>query len=168
MNYCSSFSGCGRSVQQTLDDIRTGKISPNDLPPIQVIVSTDTSSEGQPWYFSLNNRRLWVFKECQKEGLLERQNNKIKVRIRAFKSKREQERYTVQNCSLEAKFIREKHTAAMDTNATHVNCIGNSDEIEKDSGGGDIMPPTSTVTLTGSRMPKTEISAKDARASSSD
>lgn len=74
----------------------------------------------------------------------------------------------MQNCSLEAKFIREKHTAAMDTNATNVNRTGNSDEIEEDSNAGGIMPPTLTVTLTDSRMPKPESSAKFARTSSSD
>ena len=30
------FSGCGRSVQQTLDDMRQGKVLPADIPPIQV------------------------------------------------------------------------------------------------------------------------------------
>lgn len=30
------FSGCGRSVVQTLDDLRQGKLQPSDLPPIQV------------------------------------------------------------------------------------------------------------------------------------
>ena len=31
------FSGCGRSVQATLDDIREGRLLPSDLPPIQVL-----------------------------------------------------------------------------------------------------------------------------------
>ena len=112
-----SFSGCGRSVVQALDDIRNGRISPNDLPPIQIIVGQPPSedendklgnSNKEPWYFSLNNRRLWVLKQCRKEGLLEKQNNVIKVRLRPIKSKQEQERYTIHNCSREAKFIREK------------------------------------------------------------
>jgi hypothetical protein len=30
------FSGCGRSVEATLDSIRRGELSPLDLPPIQV------------------------------------------------------------------------------------------------------------------------------------
>jgi hypothetical protein len=30
------FSGCGRSVTETLDAIRRNEISPSDLPPIQV------------------------------------------------------------------------------------------------------------------------------------
>jgi len=38
-----SFSGCGRSVEQTLNDTRIGKISRNDLPPIQVILGEVTA-----------------------------------------------------------------------------------------------------------------------------
>lgn len=62
--------------------------------------------ESGPWYFSLNNRRLWVLKRCREEGLLE--NNLIRVRIRVPKSGAEAERYTLVKCALEAKFVREK------------------------------------------------------------
>lgn len=30
------FSGCGRSVEETLDALRQGKLQPSDIPPIQV------------------------------------------------------------------------------------------------------------------------------------
>jgi hypothetical protein len=96
------FSGCGRSVVQTLDDIREGKLKPEGLPPIQVLVGP-MDEDGKPWYFSLNNRRLWVLKRCREEGLLT--NNQIPVRVRKPKSASEIERYTIQNCALEAKFI---------------------------------------------------------------
>ena len=87
-----------------------------DLPPIQVIVGPkiigrDDNGEDEGdrrWYFSLNNRRLWVLKRCREEGLLLSNNNRIRVRVRQPKSEKERKRYTVQNCSLEAKFIREK------------------------------------------------------------
>jgi hypothetical protein len=59
-----------------------------------------------PWYFSLNNRRLWVLKRCREEGLLS--NNLIRVRVRKPKSVNEIERYTLDKCSLDAKLIREK------------------------------------------------------------
>mmetsp|Transcript_13800 Transcript_13800/g.24994 ORF Transcript_13800/g.24994 Transcript_13800/m.24994 type:complete len:214 (-) Transcript_13800:234-875(-) len=98
------FSGCGRSVQGTLDAIRKKELSPSELPPIQVIVGPE-DNDGT-WYFSLNNRRLWVLKRCREEGLLE--NNLIRVRVRQAKSGGEEHRYTLQNCSVEAKFIREK------------------------------------------------------------
>ena len=108
------FSGCGRSVVETLDQIRQGKLEPGDLPPIQVIIGTEDTQHngeigGEPWYFSLNNRRLWVLKQCHREGLLdnERYNNKIGVRARVARSQAETLRYTVNNCALEAKFMRE-------------------------------------------------------------
>eukprot|EP00816_Leptocylindrus_hargravesii_P002054 CAMPEP_0196816314 /NCGR_PEP_ID=MMETSP1362-20130617/54629_1 /TAXON_ID=163516 /ORGANISM="Leptocylindrus danicus, Strain CCMP1856" /LENGTH=177 /DNA_ID=CAMNT_0042193585 /DNA_START=11 /DNA_END=544 /DNA_ORIENTATION=- len=101
------FSGCGRSVTDTLQQIRDGKLKPTDLPSIQVIVSDEVDeSSGKQWYFSLNNRRLWVLKRCREEGMLE--NNSIQVRLRAPKSAAEIERYSVKNCALDAKFLREK------------------------------------------------------------
>ena len=62
--------------------------------------------EDEPWYFSLNNRRLWVLKQLREEGLLK--DDKVKVRWRQPKSKAETERYTVANCSLHGSFVREK------------------------------------------------------------
>lgn len=69
----------------------------------QVLVGPVT--EEGPWYFSLNNRRLWVLKRCREEGLLK--DNQITVRVRPPKSAAESVRYTVENCSLEAKLMRE-------------------------------------------------------------
>jgi len=54
----------------------------------------------------LNNRRLWVFKRCREEDLLP--NNVISVRVRQPKSIAELERYSITNCAVEAKFMREK------------------------------------------------------------
>ena len=90
-----------------MEEIRQGKLEPNALPPIQVLIGP-TDDDG-PWYFSLNNRRLWIFKQCYKEGFLDnkRYNNTIAVRVRLPKSEAERERYCIQNCALEAKFIRE-------------------------------------------------------------
>jgi hypothetical protein len=71
----------------------------------QVIVGPET--EDGPWYFSLNNRRLWVFKRCSDEGLLH--DNLIPVRVRKPKSAAEMERYTLTNCAVEAKIVPERH-----------------------------------------------------------
>lgn len=100
------FSGCGRSVEGTLDEIRKGITLPTDLPPIQVLVGPNDDQTGEPWYFSLNNRRLWVLKRCREEGLLP--NNQIYARVRKPKSEQETSRYTVENCALEARIIPEK------------------------------------------------------------
>ena len=102
------FSGCGRSLDETLNMIRNKEMKPSDLPPIQVIIGTDedtTANSNEPWYFSLNNRRLWIFKKCREEGILEETNNLIWVRVRQPKSLQEKQRYTIQNCSLDAKVM---------------------------------------------------------------
>jgi len=90
-----------------MEEIRQGKLEPNALPPIQVLIGPTTDDDQGPWYFSLNNRRLWILKQCYKEGLLD--NNTIAVRVRLPKSDAERERYCIQNCALEAKFIRESN-----------------------------------------------------------
>lgn len=102
------FSGCGRGVRETLEQIRNKEISANDLPNIQVLLGPDELDGKGPWYFGLNNRRLWVLKRCKEEGLLPDDDGLILVRVRAIKSYSEEERYTLENCALEAKFIREK------------------------------------------------------------
>lgn len=73
----------------------------------QVIVGPIDEQSGQTWYFSLNNRRLWVLKRCREEGLLG-SDNLVQVRVRAAKSEAETNRYTLSNCALEAKFLNEK------------------------------------------------------------
>ena len=85
----TSFSGCGRKVEDTLTEIVEGRLKPEELPFITVMFDRATGT-----YFSLNNRRLWVFKECKKRGLLEN----IRVRVRTEESK-----YNSETCALEAK-----------------------------------------------------------------
>mmetsp|Transcript_20807 Transcript_20807/g.41625 ORF Transcript_20807/g.41625 Transcript_20807/m.41625 type:complete len:217 (+) Transcript_20807:56-706(+) len=100
------FSGCGRGVKETLDQIRNKEISASDLPNMQVLMGPDEMDGKGPWYFGLNNRRLWVFKKCKEEGLLPG-DGLILARVRAVKSYSEGERYTLENCALQAKFMHE-------------------------------------------------------------
>lgn len=100
----SQFSGCGRSLQETLDAIREGEMSPHDLPPIQVIVGPDENDGKGPWYFTLNNRRAWVLKRCREENLIK--NNLIRVRYRKPKTPAEASRYSLENCAIEAKIMQ--------------------------------------------------------------
>jgi hypothetical protein len=104
------FSGCGRSVEGTLEEIRNGTTQVSDLPPIQVLVGPHDDETDATWYFSLNNRRLWVLKRLREEGLLEQYGNKVLVRVRTPKSLQEQERYSLKNCALDAKIVPEKAT----------------------------------------------------------
>ncbi len=52
------FSGCGREVTGTLEEIRVGSLSVCELPIITVIEGPlmDINS-GSRWYFTMNNRR---------------------------------------------------------------------------------------------------------------
>lgn len=54
---------CGRRVTETLDDVREKKITVAQLPRITVIQQDNM-------YYSMNNRRLYVFKQLREEGLL--------------------------------------------------------------------------------------------------
>jgi hypothetical protein len=83
-----SFTGCNKSLDDTLNEIITSKIKPLDLPIITVYYDGTN-------YFSQNNRRLWIFKECVKLGLI----NKISVLVKPMNKKR----YIASNCSLNAK-----------------------------------------------------------------
>ncbi|KAJ3024394.1 UNVERIFIED_CONTAM: hypothetical protein HDU68_008218 [Siphonaria sp. JEL0065] len=58
-----NFSGCGRLLTDTLEQIRSGQLSVSDLPLIRVIFDGTK-------YYSMNNRRLWVMKELKKSGHL--------------------------------------------------------------------------------------------------
>lgn len=98
------FSGCGRSVQSTYDQIVAGDLEFNELPAIEIINPNSIPATADGTYFSLNNRRLWVAKELRSNGHLETVN----VRTRGCKSEKEAKRYTVENCSLKAKFVRER------------------------------------------------------------
>lgn len=122
------FSGCGRRVEDTLNEIRQGKMKASDLPPIQVLLGPIDDETGEPWYFSLNNRRLWVLKRCREEGLLP--DNRIYVRVRKPKSEQEALRYSIDNCVLEAKFMPEK----LQGNISEDN-EDTSEHIEKDVSG---------------------------------
>jgi hypothetical protein len=94
------FSGCGRTLDQTLMELREGTTSIASIPKITIMVGPVDEETGEPWFFSLNNRRLYVFKQLCEEGCLEA----VPVRIRDMKP-HEQERYTVDNCGLNAKFL---------------------------------------------------------------
>eukprot|EP00036_Acanthoecidae_sp_10tr_P005194 CAMPEP_0182945618 /NCGR_PEP_ID=MMETSP0105_2-20130417/55785_1 /TAXON_ID=81532 ORGANISM="Acanthoeca-like sp., Strain 10tr" /NCGR_SAMPLE_ID=MMETSP0105_2 /ASSEMBLY_ACC=CAM_ASM_000205 /LENGTH=93 /DNA_ID=CAMNT_0025085659 /DNA_START=15 /DNA_END=293 /DNA_ORIENTATION=+ len=69
------FSGCNKTIEQTKEEIRTGVITPADLPHITVMPLEDGET-----YCSLNNRRLYVLHWARAEGLLP--NNEIGVRVK--------------------------------------------------------------------------------------
>jgi hypothetical protein len=61
----TTFSGCGRKVEATLQEIVDGRLTPSELPFITISRDPATGH-----LFSINNRRLWVLKRCREQGLL--------------------------------------------------------------------------------------------------
>ena len=68
------------------------------------MLPTITILENDSFYFSLNNRRLYVLKELRKKGLIP--NNHIKVRIKQA-NMQEATRYVASKCSLNASIMKE-------------------------------------------------------------
>eukprot|EP00700_Malawimonas_jakobiformis_P000842 EC719635.1.p1 GENE.EC719635.1~~EC719635.1.p1 ORF type:complete len:97 (+),score=3.53 EC719635.1:113-403(+) len=64
----------GRRLEDTLADIVSGKVKVEDIPQIVVI------QVGSDQFYSMNNRRLWVFKQLRDRGLLP--DNLVTVRVR--------------------------------------------------------------------------------------
>lgn len=85
------FTGCSKLIAETYDEIVSGATLITDIPLIRVIYSNDR-------YFSLNNRRLFLFKELQRAGKL----MEVEVELRQPTSKSEI-RLTTQTLSLNAK-----------------------------------------------------------------
>ena len=89
---------CGRKIEDTIADIVSGKISAASLPPIQVLIDAGGN------LYSLNNRRLFVFKTLQEKGLLD----SVEVRLKPVPTtKRMDGKYTPEKCSKTARLMRE-------------------------------------------------------------
>jgi hypothetical protein len=83
---------CGRLVNDTLTELLEGRLKPSELPSIAVL------TDGKHMY-SLNNRRLYVFKELRKAGLV----TEVPVRLRPVpQTKRMATKYTPEKCALVA------------------------------------------------------------------
>jgi len=114
----------GKPVIQTLAEIESGALFPEDLPKITVIQGD------QDTFFSLNNRRLWVLKQCRDKGLL--RNNTILVRVKPLpSSKRLQNKFDTTRCSLTASFIKEKPKT--ENQGSETACKDKEEEIGEDS-----------------------------------
>lgn len=85
------FTGCNKLIEETFNEIKNSTISIEDIPRITVYFDGVN-------YFSQNNRRLYLYKLCKKEGLLK--DGLITVHIKTMPSRK---KYTVNDCSLTAK-----------------------------------------------------------------
>ena len=100
------FFSCGRPIQQTLDQLLKGEIQPSDLPSISLLFDGTN-------YFSLNNRRLFVFKTLKSAGLIQTVIARVKP---VPQTKRMKDKYTVEKCALTAKLMREGESKGEDEN----------------------------------------------------
>lgn len=93
---------CGRTIESTLKQFRDGELHPRDLPLLSVL------TDGENCY-SQNNRRLYVYKQLKREGLL----NTLPVRLRPLpQTKRMHSKYSPKTCALNATLMRD--TASRD------------------------------------------------------
>jgi len=90
------FTGCGVRVLETLSRVEEGRMCISELPLITVL-------ENNGFYFSLNNRRLFVLKALREKGIIDT----VRVRMKPA-LQRERERYTKCRCSLKATIMKEK------------------------------------------------------------
>ena len=111
------FTGCGSSVEGTLQQIIDGEVNVEDLPLITVIRG------GDGIFVSLNNRRLYVLKKLQEGGHLV---GAVKVRTKPALA-RELERYTKERCSLKCSIMREQGARKVDGTATESGCEDDED-----------------------------------------
>jgi hypothetical protein len=114
---------CGRRVQDTLDAILNKNLRAEDLPPINVLVDPATGH-----MFSLNNRRLYVFKALQAAARLET----IPVRIKPVpQTKRMKDKYTADKCVKKARLMLEREAVELLVSNNKVEGV-NSDEEDED------------------------------------
>jgi hypothetical protein len=104
-NISPKFS-CGRDVHGTLQEIVDGRLKVAQLPKVLVVKQDDTT------YFSQNNRRLWVLKQCRERGFLKENGDRVLVRVQLLtdlnQSRRNQDRWSVERCASQCTFMTEK------------------------------------------------------------
>ncbi len=61
----SRFTGCRKMLQETLEELRNNPKLIENIPKIKVVFDNTKKT-----YFSMNNRRLWVFKRLYNEGMI--------------------------------------------------------------------------------------------------
>ena len=84
----------GKSIEESFKQIKENIKILDTIPKIQVKYDNNGN------YYTLNNRRLYLYKKLKDEGIIKT----IKVRLDKLNDK-ETKRYNVDNCSLTAKFM---------------------------------------------------------------
>ncbi|KAM3450193.1 hypothetical protein MY3296_006302 [Beauveria thailandica] len=117
---------CGRRVQDTLDAILRDDLRAQDLPPISVLLDPATGH-----LFSLNNRRLYVFKALRAAGRLDA----VPVRVKPVpQTKRMRDKYTSHKCAKTARLMLERE--AVEQLGEGGEAEGVNSEGEREERGG--------------------------------
>jgi hypothetical protein len=111
------FTGCNKRIEETYQEILAGQTKISDLPLITVI-----HNDGS--YFSLNNRRLFLFKWLKREGLIP--GGIITATLKPA-LEREKSKYLPSRCTLQAKMMKE-FTGKKDGD----NKEGEDDEVDEE------------------------------------
>ncbi|KAK7195565.1 hypothetical protein NESM_000484800 [Novymonas esmeraldas] len=115
---------CGRTIEETLRQLRAGELHPRDLPLLSVL------TDGVHLY-SQNNRRLYTYKQLKREGLLDT----VPVRLRPLpQTKRMHSKYTPETCALVATLMRD--TAVKDGRKDGSAAAGHSSDGDDDGDDG--------------------------------
>ena len=142
-----TFSGCSKTLMETLLQLEKRDISSRDIPAIAVVEidkptagddereeddeeSDDEDGDGrkssarkkkkknkmktEKIFVSMNNRRLWVFKEAEKRGILQT----IRVRLQPKEvgerlARKGSRNFRLDRISLDARIVAEKATAVV-------------------------------------------------------
>lgn len=89
------FTGCNKVIADTLLEIVDGVTRIVDIPLITVI-------ENQGCFFSLNNRRLYLFKQLEDMGLIPSEGIECYIKVALD---REAAKYTPERCSLRGRLM---------------------------------------------------------------
>jgi hypothetical protein len=113
----------GKIVTETLKAVEDGALRPSELPPI-VLYRDEKNPE---IYYSMNNRRLWVLKQCREKNLIP--GGTIPCRVRsAPDSRRLKGKFTPERCALNATFMQERKREDGEADPAEEGASGESDE----------------------------------------
>jgi len=144
------FSGCGRRLEATLNAILCGDMTLESVPIITIL--PNTAVDGTQYYFSLNNRRLWVFKQLHEHGYFDG-GKKLRVRVKE-PLPREKERYTPERCSMTAKIMKDVGAAG-----PAAGTGGEDGEVGDEGKAGAEADAAEPLTVLGQMLEKANVDA---------
>lgn len=133
---------CGRSVHETIAALELGILDTADVPPIALLV------DGAGNYYSLNNRRLYCFKELRSRGLIET----VVARVKPVpNTRRMKDKYSPEKCSKAATLMPQRSDCAAGDGDAERTESDHDDELAFDKPDNVRWPPTADAANTESQ-----------------